>query len=574
MKKTKFALSAIALLFAGNALAADGKLVEINYTDEEGYGFYSVEPFSVEGNPAKTLGEARRNALEHSVSVISTQFYAKQSFIWDVGFSEDASVIVNTLSFVGAKENMENSNDEEKFPAHYFLNPVSQDDEHLNERNIYTTAFYLAHADQSSNSNEAAITSVIPMDYRFNLDDIESEESLFRFVQGSLVNAMGFSITNNYNKEIIDNPSETSNQKSDKELEFHHSYFNKFLTESTDEDSEILYGKDFQFVANAASKGVYFNHSLLSEDTLEYIEYHALLTSGDNYSIPMIYNGNYGEDDGLGEEEVDCYEDPENPGDPRDSNGEPCEMPVEEEEDLSYQNIDLVFTDNLISDIKDKDTIKVNGLNLSAHILCDIGWCQTSSTSEDDMFTGKVIDLSVGLISEDNTFNINANKSADLQFSISSVDAGYYPLSKVVFETTMSGDIAIDKMNDQLLNSDACEISSIETEGEVETDEEAKPDHLITCKFDELTESKEFWLRMKSPEGGDYVISSKVYSNASNVDIDGTNNINHQELSFIPHDKDADESGDVEDGEDESGGSFGLISLLLLPLAILRRRKK
>jgi hypothetical protein len=58
MKKTKFALTAIAMMVASSSYADNGKLIEINYADEDGYGFYSAEPYDVEGNPATTLGEA------------------------------------------------------------------------------------------------------------------------------------------------------------------------------------------------------------------------------------------------------------------------------------------------------------------------------------------------------------------------------------------------------------------------------------------------------------------------------------------------------------------------------------
>ena len=174
--------------------------------------------------------------------------------------------------------------------------------------------------------------------------------------------------------------------------------------------------------------------------------------------------------------------------------------------------------------------------------------------------------MAVNLTSEDGKFNINANKNADIKFEVSSVN-NIYPIDSVVFEVAVSGEVTIDALNDPLLNSETCAITSVDT-GD---NKEVVSAHLVTCTFNKLEESEGFWLRLKSQEAGDYMISSRVYSNASNIDTYGLNNLNYQEISFYLNDSESDDSNE----EDKSGGSFGFLStLLMLPLVFLRRRRK
>lgn len=557
MKKTKFALSAIAMLFASHSFADNGKLIEINYTDEEGYGFYSVEPYDVDGNPAKTLGEARRNALQYAVNVLSTQFYSKQTITWNIAFTPEVDMIVNRLAYVEPMQNIE-----EDDGTHYFYNPKVEGDSNQYERNIYTLAHYLAHSDEGSRTNgESAIETFIPIEHTFNLNDIESQDSLFNFATDTFINAFGFSVTDNIHKAALeeegaDDPTEGSD---DKALEFHLSYFDKFLVDS---EGNSLYGMEFEDVVNAVNSGVYF--SAYSDRTKAYLEDNAIIDTENDLGIPMISSSTF-----VIEDPAECeLVEPVNDGD---GTGEGDEDPepecVEVEKDAYHANIDMTFSDS-VAPLQQHSQSKpaVLDLGLSAHLLCDIGWCQTSATTDNPTYHGKVIDLAVNLTSEDGKFNINANKNADIKFEVSSVN-NIYPIDSVVFEVAVSGEVTIDALNDPLLNSETCAITSVDT-GD---NKEVVSAHLVTCTFNKLEESEGFWLRLKSQEAGDYMISSRVYSDASNIDTYGLNNLNYQEISFYLNDSESDDSSE----EDKSGGSFGFLStLLMLPLVFLRRRRK
>jgi hypothetical protein len=555
MKKTKFALSAIALLMTSSVFATDGKLIDINYTDEDGFGFNSVEPYSVEGNPAKTLGEARKNALEYAVNVYSTRFYSKQSFTWDIGFNpnaEGSEATTNVLEFYEPLENMEKDG-----PSHHFLNPVNKKDEHLNERNIHTLTQYLAHTEESSNSN-AAISSIIRSDHTFVLNDIESEDSLFSYVNKTLTNSFGFSVTNNIHKDSVeDSNSETPAESEDVVRQNHQSYFNKFLV---NESGDSLYGMEIEDVVTSVKAGVYFRTldkddklQDYSKQTTSFLLDNAIIKPNSDLGIPMYSNTLF---DPILEVEED--EAPECLTTGLDENGVECDYEVTVEEEVFHENMEMLFSDSYSS--------KINR-ELTSHLLCDIGWCSTSATEDND-FTGKVIDLSVNVISDNGKFTINANRTANLEFTISDENQLNYPITSAVIEVAIPSEITINKLNDPLLNSDKCTIETIDINSE---SEEVISYQLLKCNFETLEEDENLWVRLSAPDGGDYSISSRVYSNASNVDKFGLNNLNYQEISFVPNGDQSDKDGD----EEKSGGSFGyLMFFLALPLAILRRFKK
>lgn len=555
MKKTKFALSAIAMLVASSSFADNGKLLEINFTDEDGYGFYSVEPYDVEGNPAKTLGEARRNAFKHAVNVINTQFYSKNPIVWNVSFSSEVESIVNQVYYQEPLSNMEGED------THYFFNPKVAGDTNQYERNIYTAPLYIAHGGEGEtmNGNNSSFETFIPDTHTFELNDIEDSNSIFNFVNDSVINAFGFSVTNNIHKDSVEeseNESESPDSE-DKVREFHLSYFDKFLV---DENGDSLYGKDFETVVSSVNSGVYFTG--FSEETKSYIEYNSLIDLDSDLGIPMISKSEF-----VIEEPIQCEltdEDSENNGDSGEedpNNGEEC---VEEDKDVLHSNIDMTFADHLSPTQQHSQSApSVTNLGLSAYLLCDIGWCQTSSTIEKE-FKGKVIDLELSLTSEEGSFLTNTNRNLDIKFEVASAD-NQYPVEAVVFEVAMPKDIAIDPLNDPLLASDACKISEVDAG----SDEEIDSHHSIICTFDELTEKESFWLRLSSEDAGEHYISSRVYSNVSNIDSYGLNNLDYQKVSFVEHDKD-----NNSDDSEKSGGSFGFISALILaPLLFLRRRK-
>lgn len=563
IKKSKFTLSAIALLMTTNAFAVDGKLIEINYTDEDGVGFYSSEPYNIPGITAKTLGEARRNAFEYAVYVHSTRFYAKQPFIWSIGFnSEDSDLedIINTLAFIEPEFNVEDEG-----PTHHFLNPKRAESDHLNERNIYPLTQYLAHTEAGTN-NDSAIITVIPSEYRFDLY-LNTDTSIHAFVNNTLTNALGFVTTNNIHNDAVEEAESIDKaDEHDLNVQYHHSYLNKFLINS---NKESLYGMDIEDVVTSVKDGVYFRHhdedgklQSYSPEMEKFLFENNIIDPDKDLGIPLHSNTNFNsvtEDETPDDTESECFEYG------FDENDEPCNEEVIAKEDVIHENIEMLFSDSI-----NVDHIPA----LTSQILCDLSWCSTSSTHENPDFKGKVIDLSVNLISESGSFNINANRSANLQFIVKSEDALSYPITSAVIEVAIPSEITIDKLNDKLLNSDTCTIDTIDVNSE---SEEVISYQLVKCDFETLTEDEDFWVRLTAPEGGNYSISSRVYSNASNVDINGLNNIRYQNIYFIPNDgKDAEGTEvDENDDDDKSGGSFGFLMVFLaLPLAIFRKIKK
>ena len=514
MKKIPLALSSLAILCASNAFADNGKLISINYTDEMGVGFNSNEPYVSPIANITTLGEARRHALEQAVEIFSTQFYSKQTLEWQVSYGVEDDAVESTTTNVPFQLCTHNrERDENSEESHHFLQ----------NHQIYTDALHSAHT-----SGEASSLKSIPMETVFSendvfsLEDVTAEDSLYSFVNDTMINAFGFAVT----KNISDDPL----------YQYQYNYLTNFMSSSNTEGfSELKHELYFESLVSELNKHqLYLDKNKLSSRTLAYIE----------NNIPNAMT-----EYGIALQPAIPYYEPDDPilDEPVDDSGEPNpDEPTVEKE--TNPNIDVVFS----AETNERHSILFPNkldLGLSAHVLCDIGWCQTSATADEE-FSGQVIDLAGEIYTESDS--THTNRGIDVNFTIDSVYPEHYPIKNAILEITIPTDVKMNPLNDRLLNSESCTINN--------------EDNTVRCAFPELSEQKSLWLRLDAPVG-DYSFKSKVYSNASNIDSYGINNINSKTISF---------KGEVaSDNDDSSGGSFGFFMLFLtIPLFILRKIKK